>query len=143
VSPSKRFKPVQRVAESREKRAAQEFGDSQRRQHAQEARLQELKNYHKEYLERFQSAAKNGISAPQLMEYRAFLSKLETAIREQEKVVMASQHECSRSKAQWQEKHMRTQVLGKVVERAENAEKRTQQGREQKEQDEFSQRKGS
>ncbi len=50
---SKRFKPVQRVAESREQKAAREFGDSQRSMHAEEQKLEVLRVYHQEYLEQF------------------------------------------------------------------------------------------
>lgn len=80
---SKRFKPVQRVAESRERKAARSFGQSQRLMHDQEARLEELRRYHEEYLQRFRESSQMGMSASQLQEYRAFLEKLEKAIEAQ------------------------------------------------------------
>lgn len=139
VPPSKRFKPVQRVAESQEQKAAKAFGQSQRQMQDQEARLEELKQYHREYLQRFEETSRLGMSAVQLHEYRAFLAKLETAIKEQERIVRASQQNRSNHMANWQQKHMRTQVLDKVVARYTDAESKTNETREQKESDERSQ----
>lgn len=139
VPPSKRFKPVQRVAESQEQKAAKAFGQSQRQMQDQEARLQELKQYHQEYLQRFEETSRIGMSAVQLQEYRAFLAKLEAAIREQERIVRASQQNRTNQMANWQQKHMRTQVLDKVVARYTSVESKTNDAREQKEIDERSQ----
>lgn len=136
---SKRFKPVQRIAESREKTAAKDMGDSQRRMHSQEARLEELRRYHQEYLGRFESTARSGMSSSQLQEYRAFLGKLDRAIKEQERIVQASHQECATRKDVWKQKHVRTQVLGKAVERFKKAELKVSDAREQKEQDDRNQ----
>jgi flagellar FliJ protein len=134
--PSQRFKPVLRIAESRERKAAHQLGDSQRNVQEQEAKLEELRRYHKEYLERFDSAARVGISAAQLREYQAFLAKLEMAIKEQESVVQQSQHVCTTHREEWQQKYIRTQALDKVVQRCKTEERNTQEKREQKEIDE-------
>ncbi len=138
--PSKRLEPVRRVAQSREDSAARDLGASQRRMQEQETKLAELRKYHHEYLDRFSETAKNGISASQLQEYRAFMSKLERAIEAQEKVVQESHVECTSRKGVWQQKRVRTQALGKVVERLHNTEKKADDSREQKEADERSQR---
>jgi len=143
VVQSKRLRPVHRVAESREQTAARELGDSRRYVHEQEERLVELRNYHTEYLERFHSAAKLGMSAMQLQEYRAFLSKLERAIREQEAVIVDGRNVQQFKKDNWQDKHVRTQALEKVMDRYKQAETKAQDKREQKESDDRSQRKPS
>jgi flagellar FliJ protein len=107
---------------------------------AQEERLDELHRYHREYLDRFHASASSGMSATQLQEYRAFLSKLERAIQEQESVVAESRSECSVNQENWQQKHVRTQALGKVMERYQKEEQKQQDVREQKEADERNQR---
>ena len=107
----------------------------------QEARLEELKRYHAEYLQRFQQSAQTGISVAQLHEYRAFLAKLELAIEEQEKVVWASQQHHSNHKEQWQQKHIRSQVLDKVVARYQQKSVKAVEFREQQELDDRSQRR--
>jgi len=140
VVPSKRLQPVQRVAQSRENDAARELGDSQRRMRDQEAKLGDLKRYHQEYLERFETTARQGMSAKQMQEYRVFLEKLDRAIKEQEKVVLASKSECVNRKEQWQQKHVRTQALGKVMDRFRSVEQKAVEKREQDEIDDRNQR---
>ncbi|MES9903831.1 MAG: flagellar export protein FliJ [Sedimenticola sp.] len=135
---SKRFKPVQRVAESREQKAAREFGDSQRSMHAEEQKLEVLRVYHQEYLEQFHTTARGGISSGQMQEYRAFLAKLDQAINEQAQVVEASHQEFVIRKESWHKRHVRTQVLEKAVDRIRQVEHKTVERREQKEQDEHS-----
>ena len=81
-----------------------------------------------------------GISVSQLHEYRAFLAKLERAIQEQEQIVSASQRSRSSQQAQWQQKHLRSQVLEKVVARYEDECRRTMESRDQKESDDRAQR---
>ncbi len=142
MSPSKRFQPVQRIAVSREQKAARALGESRKALQEQERRLEELRTYHREYLERFQGASASGISAAQLHEYRAFLAKLEQAIREQERQLEQSRQQCSGRKAEWQETHQRTQALGKVMERFHSEERRLQESRDQKELDDRNQRGG-
>jgi len=140
MSPTDRFKPVQRIAQSREQKAARELGSSQRNARDQTSRLEELKRYHSEYLERFQNASRAGISVPQMQEYRTFLGKLEQAIEAQKQVVNSSQQECSVRKESWKQKRVRTQVYGKVMDRFETAEQRLDDAREQKETDDRNQR---
>ncbi|MEN8178637.1 MAG: flagellar export protein FliJ [Pseudomonadota bacterium] len=140
MSPSKRLKPVQRVAESREQKAARHMGQSHKMLQAEEVKLTQLKQYHQEYLGRFEVAARKGISASQLQEYRAFLSKLDDAIRQQQDVVQASKLDHSTNKDDWRMKHTRTQALNKAVNRFQKQEKATAERNEQKESDERNQR---
>lgn len=136
MSPSKRLRPVQQVAESREKRAAQHMGRARVHLAQEEAKLEQLRRYHQEYLERFQQSASAGMNATQLQEYRAFLAKLDEAIRHQEEVVAASQADHTTQKDHWRQKHTRTQALGKVVERYRHEERAAENRKEQKENDE-------
>ena len=136
MSPSKRLRPVQQVAASKERKAAKSMGQAKQNLAQQEAKLQQLKAYHQEYLERFQQASAQGISVTQLQEYRAFLSKLESAIQEQEKIVADSATRHSSHRENWKQKRTRTQALGKVVERYRKEERKTEDRNEQKENDE-------
>jgi flagellar FliJ protein len=136
MSPSKRLKPVQQVAASRERNAARTMGQARQHLAQEEAKLAQLRQYHQEYLQRFAQVASQGMSANQLQEYRAFLAKLDEAVRQQEKVVAASMANHSTHKNNWKQKHSRTQALGKVVERYRKDEVRSADRKEQKENDE-------
>jgi flagellar FliJ protein len=136
MSPSKRLKPVHQVAANRELDAARNMGQARQHLAQEEAKLAQLKKYHQEYMERFQRISSQGMSASQLQEYRAFLSKLDEAIRQQQKVVAASLANHSSHKDNWKQKHTRTQALGKVVERHRREERKSAERNEQKENDE-------
>jgi flagellar FliJ protein len=136
MSPSKRLKPVQQVAATRERNAARTMGQARQHLAQEEAKLAQLRQYHQEYLQRFQTVASQGMSANQLQEYRAFLAKLDEAVRQQEKVVATSMANHSTHKNNWKQKHSRTQALGKVVERYRKDELKAADCKEQKENDE-------
>ncbi len=140
MSPSKRLKPVQRIAETREQKAARHMGLSRKTLHAEEVKLGQLKGYHQEYLQRFEDAASKGMSANQLQEYRAFLSKLDEAIRHQEGVVASTKSDHSTNQDDWRKKHTRTEALNQAVKRFQKQEKVTAERNEQKESDERNQR---
>jgi flagellar protein FliJ len=140
MSPSKRLKPVQQVAESRERNAARTMGQARKHLAQEEAKLLQLRQYHQEYLDRFKLASSQGISVTQLQEYRAFLAKLDDAIRQQEKIVATSETNHSNQKDNWKQKHTRTQALGKVVERYRKEERKDEDLKEQKANDEHNTR---
>ena len=140
MSPSKRLSPVQRVAQSREQKAARHMGESHKNLLAEETKLEQLKQYHAEYLSHFETAARKGLSSAQLQEYRAFLDKLDQAIGEQERVVAARKLDHSNKKDDWRETHTRTQALDKVVRRYQQQERQSADRQEQKESDDRSQR---
>ncbi|MET0065665.1 MAG: flagellar export protein FliJ [Candidatus Thiodiazotropha sp.] len=139
MSPSKRLKPVQRFAHNKEQTAARSMGVARRNLEQEEVKLQQLKAYHQEYLERFQTLAAEGISAAQLQEYRAFLAKLDQAIQQQEQIVAASAVNHNSHKDNWKQKHSRTQALNKVVDRYQREEQQNADRREQKESDDLNQ----
>jgi flagellar FliJ protein len=141
MSPSKRLKPVQRFAHSKEQNAARNMGLARRNLEQEEQKLQQLKDYHQEYVARFQVLAAEGMSATQLQEYRVFLAKLYEAVKQQEEIVTASMVNHNSHKNNWRQKHSRTQALNKVVDRYHRQEQQSADRREQKESDEANLRK--
>jgi flagellar FliJ protein len=141
MSPSKRLKPVQRFAHSKEQSAARSMGQSRKNLEQEEAKLKQLKQYHQEYLSRFQQISSEGMSASQLQEFRAFLAKVDEAINQQEEVVAASLVNHNNHKSNWKQKHSRTQALNKVIDRYRDQEQKIADRREQKENDEHNQRR--
>lgn len=140
MSPSKRLKPVQRFAASKEQKAARIMGQAKKSLQQEEAKLEQLKQYHQEYLERFRKMAAEGMSSTQLQEYRAFLAKLDEAITQQQEVVTASSVNHRSTRTFWQQKHSRTQALNKAVDRFSEQERKRADRHEQKENDDLSQR---
>lgn len=140
MSRSKRMKPVQRVAESREQAAVQKLGQSQQYLDAQRTRLEELCTYRDQYSASFQTSGGQGLNAGRLQDYRVFLSRLNEAIRQQEAIIAqcTSQHEQTRQ--QWVETRSHHQAIDKVIERYRSEEQKNRDRLEQQEQDERAQR---
>jgi len=137
---SKRMQPAQRVAQNREQSAVQKFGQSQQNLEAQRTKLEELRAYRDQYAGDFERYSSAGLDVTRIQDYRVFLNRLSEAIRQQEALIeqFSCQHEQTRQ--QWIETRTHSQAIDKVVERYRREEHRQQDLREQKEQDERSQR---
>ena len=114
---SKRMQPVQHVAHGREQDAMQKLGQSQQYLDSQLSRLEELRAYCEQYSREFAASGETGLDATRLRDYRAFLSRLGEAIRQQEALIVRyrSQHEQHRQ--QWIESRTHSQAVDKVVDR--------------------------
>ncbi len=136
---SSRLKPIHGFAERKEQDAARLFGHAQKQVQQEEGKLEQLRQYHLEYLARFQDAARSGMGAARMIEFRAFITKLEKAIQQQEEALALAKEQNQQAKSEWQRKQSRSKAIGKAVEHHEQREQRDQDQREQKEQDERSQ----
>ena len=123
MSPSQRFKPIQKIASHHERKAAAALGESLKQREAAMQRLDELRQYLAEYLERFSRAVASGLSGSQVMEYQVFIGKLETAIEHQEKVVLQSQQACASTKEQWRGRYTKSKAMENAVDRLSQAER--------------------
>lgn len=140
---SNRLKPVQRLSEAREQDAAKALGDSNRHVSEQEQRLADLENYREEYARYYQQRGEQGVTAAKLMELQRFLHNLNKAIEQQQQVVAMARQRSEQSKQQWNSARGKSQALDKVVERYRKEEDRSASRQEQKDNDEYAQRKDS
>ena len=138
---SNRLKPVQRLSEAREQDAAKALGDSNRHVSEQEQRLADLENYREEYARYYQQRGEQGVTAAKLMELQRFLHNLNKAIEQQQQVVAMARQRSEQSKQQWNSARGKSQALDKVVERYRKEEDRSASRQEQKDNDEYAQRK--
>ena len=139
--PSDRFKPIQKIALHKERNAAAALGESLKTREAAVQRLDELRQYLAEYQERFARAARNGLSSSQILEYQVFISKLETAIEQQEGNVARTQKNCDSSKAHWRGRYTKSKAMDNAVGRMVDEERRSDDKKEQSDNDERGQRK--
>lgn len=133
---SKRLKPVTRVAEQRERRAAVEMAEFRRFLDEQQARLQELVNYREEYTRRFEAAGRAGLDATRATDYRRILTRLGEAVAYQEQRVTGLRQEFEQIHRRWTDTRTRSAALDKVMERYRREERRDADRREQGEFDE-------
>jgi flagellar FliJ protein len=136
---SKRFKPVVKVAENHEQEAARVLGSAQQVLGQAEQRLAELENYRQEYISRFHTTGATGMSAAQMMDYRAFLVKLDQAIVEQGRVVKQAAAHVEQQRQEWFTRRGKVKMLDTVVARYQADERRDADRKEQGDQDERAQ----
>ncbi|MDD3519377.1 MAG: flagellar export protein FliJ [Chromatiales bacterium] len=136
---SKRLEPVARVADNRQENAARFLGQCQRELAASEHQLQELVAYREEYIRRFDDAARQGIDAVAIHEYRAFMLRLNQAIEQQSRAVDSARVKHEKSRVQWLEARSRAHAIDAAIGRFREDELRVADKREQFEVDDRSQ----
>lgn len=141
MTPSRRFKPIQTITSQKERKAAAALGESLKQREAARQRLAELQQYLAEYRERFTRATQHGLSGSQVLEYLAFIGKLESAIVQQEAAVHRSQQDCDSRQARWRGRYTKSKAMEKALDRLSADERRQAERREQAESDDRAQRK--
>jgi len=141
MTSSDRFKPIQKLAEKKEREAAAAFGKTLKTRDDAQHRLDDLRQYHKEYLDRFSAATRNGICGAQIQEYQAFIAKLEEAIGEQKRALQAMEVNCEHSKQEWRGKYSKSKAMDTAVDRLKEEEMHERERREQNASDDHSQRR--
>ncbi len=136
---SERMAPVQRVLDGTERERARDMGSAQRSLGAAETRLQELQQYHMDYLSGFQQTARAGRNAMALRDFQSFLGRLEEAIRQQEQIVAQARLGVAGSTQLWRSAAQRVKAVETVVDRWQGDERRQAHRLEQKETDERAQ----
>lgn len=118
-----------------EREALEIMGTSQQRLADQQNQLDQLVQYRLEYLQRFEARQRAGINVGQLLEFRAFADKLDGAIEGQRRQVLQCERDLQKARGLWEQCHQRTKSLKRVKELAAVDEAKTEQKREQAEQD--------
>lgn len=136
MSRAERMAPVQRVFGEIERARARDLGEAQKQLADAEARLVELRTYHGEYLGAFRKRAEDGTSIRALRDFQAFLARLETALQQQEQLIVQARERAAGSRRNWQGAAQQVKAVDVVVDRWQQLEARAQDRREQKESDE-------
>ena len=137
---SQRLHPVVEHTDKKEQRALQEVAVSQNLLEIEQARQVQLKNYKLEYLEKKKYDI--GVFTPhELQEFNRFLQQLDQTIERQMEVVELRQQELLQKRQLWNAMRIDSKKMHKVVEKLQQQEFVEQERKEQKELDEFAQRK--
>jgi flagellar protein FliJ len=136
---SKRFEPIQEIASTSAKDLSRAMGEAGRKVADLERKLQQLQSYRDEYTK---SSANSGASmdAVKLQNYRSFLDRLGEALRQQLKSLEHARADYEKKRAQWSEKRVEAESLGRVVERFRKEERHALDQREQREGDDAAMR---
>jgi len=137
---SDRLEPVQKVVDDTERRLAEHFAASEKLLNGCEQKLNELTGYRDDYTTGFAQRAGKGMGARELVDYQAFMSRLNEAIAQQSDVVDRARADRDAVRKRWQEAAQRSKALTHVIENWEQQEQREVARREQIESDERAQR---
>jgi flagellar FliJ protein len=136
--------PLQTVLDlmmSRADGAARDLGRLIAAEQDAKAKLQLLENYRAEYVQRFQDAAKAGISPQQWANYQDFTGKLDEAVAQQRSYVDASGSRTADGQQRWLDQRSKVKAFDTLSQKHQVAQ-RYQEGRsEQKLSDELTTRK--
>jgi flagellar FliJ protein len=142
VKKSQRIKTIVDIKANQEKSALEVLGAVQRKHQGMQAQVEGLRNYRREYQDRFDQLGVKGVNVAQLLEFRSFIDKLDKAIIGQEQMLDSIEAEVKAKRKIWEELHHKTQSLQKVCDSALKVEMKQEAKREQQEQDERASRIG-
>ena len=121
---SERLKSVSRLAENHKRDAARELGKGRQVLDEHRQRLEELILFRDEYMGGFQERGRSGVAGAQLIEYRAFIERLDIAIEDQRKKVSQAQETVGTQTGLWIKMYGKSKVLEQVISRYRNDERR-------------------
>lgn len=139
---SQRLKSIVDLNAKTEKQALIGLGEAQKKKQQADQQLEHLQSYLQEYKDKYQSISEVGVNISQLLEFRAFINKLELALEEQNQVVLEMEKELDFARRNWENKHQKTNSLQKVCDSALLEEQKDEMKREQNEQDDRGSRNG-
>lgn len=99
-----------------------------------------LVNYRDEYRARLETAVVRGAPVAEVRNFRAFLDKLDEAVKQQESEVGFWRDQIDSARGQWQGEQRQLSSFNTISARRDALESRAQARREQKQQDEFAAR---
>jgi flagellar FliJ protein len=123
--------------------AAKRLGQAIRACEDTEQKLSLLLQYREDYQARFRAGLAAGISATGYRNFQSFLDKLDTAIAGQQQIVEDAKRRIQDERTHWQSSERRRMSYDTLATRAELAQQRQQNKREQKLMDEFATRQAN
>ncbi len=142
VKKSQRLQVVVELREQQEKQALQILGECQRRHLEMQSQLDNLHKYRNDYQQQYQQMTRSGVNIQQLLDFRAFIDKLDQAVLSQQQALQAAAVELEEKRLKWQAAHRQTLGMQKIHAAALQEEQQRILKREQRETDEHALRGG-
>lgn len=142
ASRSNRMKPVQRVAETRESRAAEYMKTCEQQLQELEQKLKLLTDYRDEYVQGCSINQGSRMDVIQLQNFRSFIARIDQAVAQQKQVVDEARGRYEQAHQAWLSSRSRSRAVDKVMDRLQKEEQRTDERLQQKANDEFAGRGG-
>ncbi len=133
---SQRLQVLVDLKSNQEKKYLDALGMAQSKKQQKEAQLKNLKDYQQDYLQQHEQTLKKGLSVIKLMEFRAFMEKMDKAIAGEEQSLIHIAQEIADLRKNWEVAHITTKNMQKVQNNAHMHELKAAEKKEQLEQDE-------
>lgn len=132
---SDRWQSLRKIADQYEQHAAVSLGQSRGNLVQQQQRLADLIKFREDYNQQFQLSGAQGMDGNTLQTFQRFLLQLDQAIAQQRQTVAAAKSDCAHKRENWQDKHKTTRIYDKTIERCVAQEQRSENRKEQREND--------
>ena len=139
---SQRLKVIVNLYAENEKKALEALGKVQTEKQGAQTQLENLLQYQQEYINKHNDNNGKGLNIRQLVEFRAFISKLDKAIDEQKSEISQMEKNIILARKKWEMHHHKTKGIEKVCDGATKEEMKIEEKREQNEQDDRATRLG-
>lgn len=136
----KSFATLIQVAQNKTDSAAMKVGQLRARLSEAGQKRDVLVNYRDEYRARLDAAIVRGAPAADIRNFRAFLDKLDEAVRQQEGLVTFWNVQIDNAQSAWQSEQRSLKSFNTIADRRDSVLQMAAQRREQKQQDEFASR---
>ena len=139
MTKSKRFEPIQEIVSSAATELSRAMGEAGRRVADLERQFLQLQSYRDEYLNT-STAVRGTMNAVKLQNYRSFLDRLGEALSQHAIKLDRARAEYEKRRAQWSEKRIEAESLGRAIDRFRKQERHAADQREQRDGDEAAMR---
>lgn len=139
MSRSKKLKPVVDLKHQATEKELKTLGELTAIYQQEQSQLNDLAQYRKDYLIRFQTQS-HQLTAQKSLELRRFLTQLDQAIDAQEMLVEKCQQEVKKQQQQWLQARTKEQAVELLVEKYQAQEAHQLLKKEQREGDEYASR---
>ena len=128
---SQRLSVLIKIEEAKEREEARIFSGYQKAVQDNRNKLSDLEGYLNEYKDMFTQLCSRGVDAEKIRSCYAFISQLNTAISQQQKLVSEAEGAAEEYRQNWLLAKQRMDILGKTISKFRDEELRHEQRKEQ------------
>lgn len=134
------LQPLQNLAKQKNDTATRKLGQLNQQQQSARSKLETLQQFRRDYQEKFQEAARNGMGPHDLRNFQDFINRLDEAITQQLGVLEHAQRSVQHGREELSAAQRRLKSFDTLAQRHIAAERQMEHKAEQKRMDEHSSR---
>ena len=137
---SQKLNTAKTFVQKKEDEAASALASARAGLQLHEEQLAQLERYQQEYSDRMVNSGQSW-SSVQIQEYRAFISSIDKAIRQQQTFILESKKHIEAFQREWMHYRQNKEALGKIVDKIEVLKATDDALKQQRESDDFASRR--